>query len=226
MKQTIRRGAIGVATALASLAFATSAHAESFYPPPGGSEFNSGAQGWFDQERTCTLIILPSTLCSVENVYDGANGISPSGNSLVPGSLRTNFTALVLLLNTVRGTGTWESPQFVVNEPNPSEVHFRVDRRAQLDALLDVGGTAAVVVRLHDATANVATTIFQESLTKDSTAWTQRIVEVPASLIKTGHRYAFRVITHVNGPLQALAGKVSVNFDNIVMRVRSATVGT
>jgi hypothetical protein len=209
------RLALVATTALvAALAVAPMAKADTTYPFAGGATFTSGSDGFTNVQHTCTLIVLPSTLCSVSNTYDGADG-NP------PGSLRSDFTSVALALGLITGTGVFESPDFKVGNA-PTSATFSIDRKAQVQALINVGGTATETVQLLDRTAGTSQTLISSVPGGDDATWTRQQVDVPGALV-SGHTYAVRVTSVFSGVLQAAVGQTSIAYDNVRLNVVDGT---
>ena len=205
---------------LLSLAFSGTASAITAYPQsPAGSTFTTGADGWTDTEHSCS-IILPNLLCTTANTYAGTIG-NP------PGSIQSSYTSAVGLLGINTGTAKFQSPSFTLTGPGPIGpgpigAIFHVDRRAEIQALIDVGGSATSTIVLVDE-GGPDTTLVSGSLGAN-TSFFPTNVNVPSANLTLGHTYHIEITTtFTTALLQVALGTYSVQYDNVALLVADGT---
>jgi hypothetical protein len=214
-----------VAAVVLGLAGASVASADTVYPP-NANTFTSDTQNWKDASHDCGLtlgpLVLPlgaisPLLCSVTNDYAPAVG-DPAG------SLKTSYTGIAGVLDLIGGTGTWRSPSFTISG-TPTGGTFSLDRQADIQGLINVGGKATFSVTLKDETTNAPPL----TLIASSLAPTNGFESVPltraltAAELVSGHRYHIDINTAMTSTLQAVSNPVSVFYDNIKLQVADGT---
>lgn len=204
--------------ALTALFAAAPAVADTTYPTSGGSNFDSDTQGWQDAEHSCTLLILPSTLCQTTNTYGGERGATKAG------SLKASYTSTVGLLGLLTGTSVWRSPDFTAAFDARSVSTLRFARAANIQALLQIGGQATTQVRLVDRTTNTTTNLYSTPITTGATDFRNESVAVPENLLRQGRTYRLELVTtFTTSVLQALNGTVDVFYDDLALVVADGT---
>lgn len=196
------------------------------YPSPGGSTFTSDSEGWRDGGASCNLLGIRGLLCTARNEHQAAEG-NPAG------AIRTRFQALVNAVGLFTGEGTWRSPAFRVEAlPDGAaiaggDLHF--DRRAAIEALIDIGGIARYRVLLvdeTDATAPRTVEIANAALTKDDAGWRSVDVALSASQIEAGRTYHLAFVSQMTSQTaQLLSGQIWMGWDNVRLTVRSGPEG-
>ncbi|WP_205698548.1 hypothetical protein [Conexibacter sp. SYSU D00693] len=214
-----RTARIAGAVALLCGVLAAPASADTTYPN-GGANFTNGAEGWIDQGGSCTLLgLLPipvPLVCAATNAH-------AAGEGNTPGSISSSYQALANALGVLSGKSQWRSPSFVVDK-NPTGGFFTVDRRAAIQALLQVGGQAKSTVTLVDETAPARSRVLlSETLTRDTPFGQPRVVEVPeggTNGLRNGDKYHIQIVTEFTSTgIQAAQGTITVFYDNIGLRV-------
>jgi Collagen triple helix repeat (20 copies) len=227
-KQGSLRLVLGV-IAGALLLLPAAAMADTTYPGGGAqpSQFSAGSEGWTDTNHSCTLLlgILQNAACTVSNGVDATTG-NPAG------SLETSYETAVNLLTLAQGTSTFTSPSFTVTGP-VAGASFTLDDQAEIAALLDVGGSAVTTATLVDETAPATTTLYSETLscgplflvTKTcATGFTTHAAVVPTGDVVAGHSYHINLTTVFTSSLiQAALGSITVNYDNVGLKVNDGT---
>jgi hypothetical protein len=224
----VGRRLIGAAAAVALLAIAASpAAADTAYPPTGPSHFTASSDGWSDFEHSCVLIVLTDGVCTVTNEQTETDGFPawPSGETWPPGpaagALKTTYNTAAGLLGLMSGTSVFRSPSFIVNTGPPGNAitaaSFDMDRRAEVQALLDLMGTADVTVSLVHENPNpdVETTIYSESLDVTATSWGAAHSTVPIGLLTPGDSYHLEIQTDFAPLLQVALGDTRAFYDNV-----------
>lgn len=207
-----------VLAATTTAVLAAPAVADTTYPQTGGATFDSDTQGWKDVEHSCTLLVLPSTLCSTSNTYGGEKGAT------APGSIKASYTSTVGLLNLLTGTSVWRSPEFTAAFNATSPATLRFARAASIQALLDVGGQASTQVRLVDLTAGTTTNLYTTPITTASTDFRNEAVSVPAGLLRQGRKYTLDFVTTFTATtLSAVNPQTDVFYDDIALVVPDGT---
>lgn len=205
-----RRGLVAavMAIAVASVGFAGQASAAS-YPSPNGSSFASGTEGWSATGAACTLggQTVP-LICSVANEFTAA-----AGNP--PGSLETRFDTLVNAVELFVGKSTWRSPSFQVAEAPKDSVVFTIDRQANVQALLDLGGHADYEATLVDDASGAVQHLTGRRLENSPGFVTDRVA-LGSSTLEAGRTYHLVIETAMTSDVvQVLKGMIIVRYDNV-----------
>ncbi|MCW3004602.1 MAG: Fibronectin type domain protein, partial [Conexibacter sp.] len=225
MNLTARRAARVLALGLVTAGVAApAASADTTYPTSGGSTFTMGADGWQDAGRSCTLIVLPSTLCDVRS-----DVWTTGGNP--PGSLRHQYTSAAGLLNLINGKGTLRSasfavPGYPVAAPAITGATLDFDRYVDVGALLTLGGSGTTTVRLVDETVSPAssTVLFTEPLVETTgfVAAPQQVI--PGTAFTPGHTYHLEIESSFTSLVEVLLGTTTAAYDNIKLTVADGSV--
>jgi hypothetical protein len=227
-KQGSLRLVLGV-IAGALLMMPAAASADTTYPGGGAlpSQFSAGSEGWTDTNHQCALLLnlLQNAVCTITNGVDATTG-NP------PGSLETTYETAVNLLGLATGTSTFTSPSFTVTGP-VAGASFTLDDQAQIAALIDIGGNAVTSANLVDETAGTTTQVYSETLscgplfllTKTcATGFTTHAVALSPGVVVAGHSYHIDLSTNFTSSLlQAALGTVTVNYDNVGLKVADGT---
>ncbi|HEY5198204.1 MAG TPA: hypothetical protein VIJ51_14375 [Solirubrobacteraceae bacterium] len=212
----------------ALLMMPAAASADTTYPGGGAlpSQFSGGSEGWTDTNHSCTLLfILPNALCTITNGVDATTG-NPAG------SLESTYETAANVLDLATGTSTFSSPSFTVTGP-VAAASFTLDDQAQIAALLDIGGSATTTANLIDETTSTTTQLYNETLscgplflvTKTcATGFTTHASIVPTGDVIAGHSYHIDLTTVFTSTLlQAALGSVTVNYDNVGLKIADGT---
>ncbi len=119
---------------------------------------------------------------------------------------------------------SWITPtgvQFTYNGAaglQPDSVTFTIDRAAQVQSLLDLGGGASMSVFLDDLDAGTSLKIVDQRPIANQDDWaTDPTVSVDPSQLTMGHKYSARVVTRVSFPVGVLPN-TTVYYRNFVLK--------
>jgi LPXTG-motif cell wall-anchored protein len=163
---------------------------------------------------TCTL---PGVTCptatSGRAAKDGAfvEAVIFSGVASVAATTTVTLTTFGPLTNPTTGQ-VFPGPQFVYNGAagvQPDTVTFTIDRAANIQSLLSLGGTATMSVYLDDLTAGTSLTVVNGRPIADSSAFvTDPTVSVDPTQLTMGHTYNARVVTSFSQPVGVLPNTI------------------
>jgi hypothetical protein len=222
MRVPTLRCASGIAAACLAvflLAIPASAGAAgSKYPSANAARgFDGGAAGW-DSSTSTEGICLPPLLCArAENSFQATGGADGGG------FIRSTYTGAAGA-TAVGGTTTavWQSPPFTYKGAGGADsgsVSFAMDRRANVDQLLAVAGSAAEYsVRLNDLSAGgEGMTLIAPTTLAGAGTWTSvsRGSIDPASLT-TGDEYRIQISSRFTSGTSVLVTG-SADYDNVVL---------
>jgi hypothetical protein len=198
-----------VVAIMVSFGLAASASAAVYPVGPNGSTFDNGLDGWAAEQAECTLGDRPIPLiCSVTNQHTPAAG-KPAG------SLETSFTTLVNAVELFVGKSRWRSPAFKVEAAPSGDVVFTIDRQAEVQALLDLGGHADYRTELVDETTGSTTVLTWARLMPGPAFTTDRAV-LPGAALQAGHTYHITIETKMTSDvIQAIQGIITARYDNV-----------
>jgi Ca2+-binding RTX toxin-like protein len=205
----------------ASLTVAGQAVAATATYPSGGSDFDSGTQGWEGSQATCTPNILLVISCSSANEYSPDAG-NPGG------SIATTAEVTLNAGQVFSATGTWTSPPFEVTAKQPVTAGtFSFDRRVESDGLLGVNlnPSSGVVVSLVDETAGTTLPVLTETLTEANATFATGGVGLATGGLVDGHSYRLRIVTTTTSTLLTAVGTVAARFDNVALTVQTGGGG-
>ena len=159
---------------------------------------------------TCTL---PGVTCPTATA-----GRAAKDGAFVVGVTFSGLTSVAATtVHTLTTTGPYTNPnngqvfpgaRFVYNGAagvKPDTVTFTIDRSANSQSLLSLGGTASMSVYLDDLTDGTSLTIVNErAIANSPTFATDPSVSVDPNQLTMGHTYNARVVTRVSLPVGAL----------------------
>ena len=218
MKGLGRKAAISFVAAFSLLALgATSASAATsqYHPTQEARDFASSAGGWTSgSQQNGLLCILPGITCpTVNNSFVSSGGVGGAGD----GFLRTSESGLASVATVVRGF--WNSPEFTYNGAGgvaPDLVRFNIDRRANIDALLQLLGSVNFSVALVDTTTSTQLTLIDQVPVTDASWASYPTVNVDPTQLTIGHTYIIRITTEFIGPVAVIPNNW-VDYDNVVL---------
>lgn len=231
MKYDLRRARRAVALmAIAGSALAAAPAAADTTYPINANRFVNANDGWRVTASSCTLIVLPSTACSMTNEHAVQN--NPVDFADNTGSITSRYQTLANALGLATGTGTFTSPVFRIQPGTITEASFVYDRYAQVDALLDIGGSASTKVELVDVTdptpANWTRTVLVDEEVTDTDDGdpntndfkTRPSVAVDKAKLIVGHDYVIEITsTFSSALLQVANGTIALFYDNVKLVV-------
>jgi len=192
------------------------AHASTTYPQQFGSQFLSSSDGWSDTEHSCSLI-LPNLVCTVQNSWNGAVG-NP------PGALQSKYTTVAGLLMINTATASFTSPEFTVTGPGPIVGGVvNIDRKADVQALLDLGTDIHSILKVVNTDTHAVTTLDDFHITSADTTFIRRTITADPSLFTVGGHYQLVVTSTFTSLLQAALGEGSIYYDNIGLNLDDGT---
>ena len=226
----VQRGVRAAMLALAFLLLATVgvAKADTIYPDNviTGSDFtnglgSSGGSAFTAQSNSCTLLL--GLIPTNDPLTCNADTTHAAGIGTPPGSLQQGYqppaNGLAPLL--LEATTVAVSSPFTIATGGPTT--FQFDRRADVQALLDVGSRATYTWTLVDQTASTRAELFRERLTDSDNVFRGQLNDQMGPVI-TGHTYHLELSTVFDTAiLTAALGKTIANFDNIRLRVADGT---
>ena len=201
------------AVALLLLAITAGSARAATYPPPSGSSFSGGLEGWKVTSQSCTVIGVP-LLCTTDSGYEASQG-SPAG------SLQSKTSYLVNAAALFRGEASFESPSFTVSDSGAGAISIQ---RAFLDSdLAKLTPQLEYTVSLVDKTVGASTKAITETVTTESPFATK---QGSAPLI-AGHTYAITIATTTSSTVAELgvSGSATALFDNVSLSTSSADGG-
>ena len=166
------------------------------------------------------LCILPGVTCpAVSHNTVGTGGAPPvEPSSGVSGYIASSAGGVASVAAT--GVSTWASPSFVyrgASDEDPNAVTFNLDRRASVQALLDLGGNATYRVQADNLTKGTSLTIIDTTPIPDSAPWTAiPTVNINPNQLVRGDSYRFRIVTRFSYPVGVIP-TATVHYDNVVM---------
>ncbi|MEA2130205.1 MAG: hypothetical protein QOJ85_3096 [Solirubrobacteraceae bacterium] len=217
-------GAILLALALILIAAVPSAMADTIYPDNKltGTSFDSGLDGWTAFSNNCTVLLglIPSndpSTCRADTTH-------AAGIGTPPGSLQQGYEPPVNGLSPLlfKATTTARSPQFTIAQPGTTT--FQFDRRADVQALLNLDSRALYTFTLVDVTnGNTRQELFRENLTDADNVFQGWLNEGLPDAV-AGHTYYIELQTVFDTAiLSAALQRTIANFDNIRLRVEDGT---
>ncbi|MDQ3675950.1 MAG: hypothetical protein M3401_03960 [Actinomycetota bacterium] len=222
-------GALLLTFALALLAAAPVAQADSTYPNQG--TFDAGADGYSSAAGSCKLIniipiVVPDVLCSVTNTHQPAQG-NPAGALASEYQSVASGLAIIPPLSLFEGEGVLRSPSFAAVGDGPASVSF--DRRATFNHVLALAANASYDIVLVNETTPGEQTLDSETISRN-VLLTEQVVDwqtrMPGSVpIDGGQTYHLEIRTSFNQSVLAAAqGTSKLFFDNLRLRVDDDTV--
>jgi len=226
-------GAGILALALILIAAVPIARADTIYPDNviTGSYFangltHPGGSGWTAVSNTCTLLL--GLIPSNDPVTCNADTTHAAGIGTPPGSMQQAYQPPAnglgpLLFN---ATTLVTSSPFTIgpNAPGASgRTTFQFDRRADVQAILDLGDRATYTFTLVDQTANTRAELFKELLDDGDNDFLGRLNDQMPNVI-AGHTYRIELSTLFDTSILGAALQTTIaNFDNIRLRVVDGT---
>jgi hypothetical protein len=225
-----RAGATLLALALILIAAVPTAMADTIYPDNKltGTSFDSGLDGWTAFSNTCTLLfgLIPTNdpvTCRTDTTH-------AAGIGTPPGSLQQSYEPPANGLSPLlfKATATARSPRFTIAQPAsataPGTTTFQFDRRADVQALLNLDSRALYTFTLVDVTnANTRQELFRENLTDGDNDFQGWLNEGLPNAVP-GHTYYIELQTVFDTAiLSAALQRTLANFDNIRLRVEDGT---
>jgi hypothetical protein len=183
------------------------------YPPPGGSPFSGGLEGWKVTGSNCSLIGLP-LLCTTETGYEASQG-SPAGSLQSKTSYLLNAAALF------KGESSFESPTFTVSDSGAGAISIQ---RAFLDSdLVKLSPQLEYTVSLVDKTVGASTKVITETVSAESAFVTKQ----GSAPLVAGHTYAITIATTTSTAVAELgiSGSATALFDNVSLATSSTDGG-
>jgi hypothetical protein len=232
----VHRGVSGalLALALVLLAAAPVAQADTIYPDNviTGSAFDNGlhnpdGSGWTEISNDCTVLfnLLDSTNPQVCQTHtDHAAGIGTP-----PGSMQQSYngTADGLAPILFKSTARASSSPFTIGPlsgPASGKTTFQFDRRANVDAILNLSGQATYTFSLVDLTAGGSSIELYRERLDDSDNIFAGALRDPMPNAIPGHTYRIDIETVFDcGILCVGLDETQANFDNIRLRVVDGT---
>ena len=223
MKGLGRKAAISFVAAFSLLALgATSASAATsqYHPTQEARDFASSSGGWTSgSQQNGLLCILPGITCpTVNNSFVSSGGVGGAGD----GFLRTSEGGVASVATVVRGF--WNSPEFTYNGAGgvaPDLVRFNLDRRGNIDALLQLLGSVNFSAALVDTTTSTQVTLIDQVPVTDASWASYPTVNVDPSQLTIGHTYIIKITTEFIGPVAVIPNNW-VDYDNVVLTASKA----
>ncbi|HEX6117781.1 MAG TPA: calcium-binding protein [Solirubrobacterales bacterium] len=177
--------------------------------PAGGSNFDTGDDGWQVQAAQCSFADADGGgLCSAsgERIADGGN---PGG------ALRARTEVLANTGGLFTSEHVLRSPSFTLE--NPFDAVFSYDRRLAQSALLSIGVRSDVSVVLVDDASGAERLLTEDPLGNDDREFENRLVGVPAGVLAANGTYhlELRVSTGNDSSQEEVFGTTDVLFDNL-----------
>ena len=197
------------ALALLLIAITAGSARAATYPPPGGSSFSGGLEGWKVTSSSCSLIGLP-LLCTTEAGYDASDG-SPAGSLQSKTSFLLNAAALF------KGESSFESPSFTVADSGAGAITVA---RSFLDSdLVKLSPQLEYTVSLVDKSVGASTKVITETVTGES-PFTAKQGSAP---LVAGHTYAITIAATTSSTVAELgiSGSATARFDNVSLSTSS-----
>lgn len=199
------RGGVALMAATSALAIAAlPAHAAtaSF---PSNSSVDAAAGAWTGSS-SCAL------LCATDASWKATGGAGGGGR------LSMTYSTLANVLGTAAGQAAWTSGQFTWTGGDVTDAKIRLDRKADVATLLNLGGSVRLRAVLVDVTAGTETTVVDQSLTSADNAYNAVSADLATDKLVAGHDYRVRVRTDFSAAVQ-VAGGAEVSVDNVRLEV-------
>ncbi len=176
--------------------------------PAGGSDFESGDNGWTVTTAKCSLLGGGGTLCTASGERVAAGG-NPGG------ALRARSSVIVNALGLFKAEHVFRSPTFV-SGPDPLDAAFSYDRRFAAGAIA-LGANADVDVVLVDESNATETVLMTDPLGREDAVFATRVAGVPSGVIRPNASYhlEIRVSTSSRGTPEEVISTTDAFFDNI-----------
>jgi hypothetical protein len=183
------------------------------YPPPGGSPFSGGLEGWKVTGSNCSLIGLP-LLCTTETGYEASQGSAA-------GSLQSKTSYLLNALALFKSESSFESPSFTVSDSGAGAISIQ---RAFLDSdLVKLSPQLEYTVSLVDKSVGASTKVITETVSGESAFVTKQ----GSAPLVAGHAYAITIAATTSSTVAELgiSGSATALFDNVSLATSSTDNG-
>ena len=203
---------------------ASAATVSSLYHPDAVSrDFNTvghnAGHGWTSatayEGLTCSL---PGVTCPALDHDTVLTGGAPPNTNGSSGYIRSEVGGLASVAGTA--VSTWASPSFTYNGvagAEPDTLSFTLDRRANIQALVDLGGNVTYRVVMDNLTKGNTLIVIDQTTVSESGSWSSiPSVGVNPNQVVEGDEYRFRIITRFTFPVGVIPSS-QVSYDNVVL---------
>lgn len=203
---------VGLATAVAASLMAvaaTGAQAASFPAQTDGQHFKSSKGGWSASVAYRGTCLIPGVTCGLGTAswvnHGGADGQSD-------GFLRSNVRTIAGVLSNT--AVSWASGGFTLPSSfSAVTVEYKV--RGDLAQLIRLGGSATLLYRIRDVTANTSFVAIPRHALHPSNTFKMVRAGIPTSSFIAGHRYRVVLSTNVDTPLATVPSAEYVDYDDV-----------